>query len=332
MRTRLTLLAVVALAALAWIAIDQGMVAGARSAQPLLTQAVNEPFPAQVDAETSTALAASSAHAAPHTAASAAPPIADVAAAAQPSATPAETSKSPGSRLAALERGARSGDRKAARDWVEAIEQCAMAMYGQQFVPKPTHLSHLGWNLLEPQHALRAELLGALVDECAVLFPPADRERAILQAQELMAEAIRLWAASGDPLGLLAQSAMQSTWPPSPDRWRQQQAWAAAHLDAANPQTLIDLVYSSDTSRFSSSEAWRLAACDLGYDCAAGGALARRMCLGEMQCFAGSYEEELLQRLPPRQWQIAQAQRRELVEMLQRGDYTAIFDVPPPGP
>ena len=207
-----------------------------------------------------------------------------------------------------------------------------MAMYGQHIGPSSTHLSYLNWNLFEPQHALRVELLGGLVDECAVMFPPADRERAMQQARELMAEAIRLWAASGDSLGRLAQSQMETSWPPPPEQWRQQQAWAAAHLNAADPQTLIDLVSFSDASRFQSNAAWRLAACDLGYDCAAGGALARQLCLQEMQCFAGSYEEELLQRMPPRQWQIAQAQRRALVEMLQRGDTAAIFDVPPPGP
>ncbi len=206
-------------------------------------------------------------------------------------------------------------------------------MNGQYIGPSSTHLSYLNWNLFEPQHAMRVELVGSLLDECAVMFPPADRERAMQQAQELVVEAIRLWAASGDPLGRLALSQFEASWPPAPDQWRQQQAWAAAHLNATDPQTLIDLASSfSGISRFNSGAAWRLAACDLGYDCAAGGALAREMCLNELQCFAGSYEEELLQRMPPRQWQIAQAQRRALVEMLRRGETATIFDVPPPGP
>lgn len=332
MRIQLTLFAIVALVALAWIAIDQGSQAsggGAPASRAAAPGALSAP---QTDSEATAAPAALSAHATSSTTTAVPPTSADAASTAEQPSPATDAPEKSGSRLAALERRARAGDRKAARDWVDAIDDCAMAMYGQQMVPRLTHLSHFGWNQFEPQHALRAELLGGLMGECAALFPPADRERAMQQARDLLVEAIRLWAASGDPLGLLAQSSIQSTWPPPPDQWRQQQAWAAAHLNAANPQTLIDLVHSSDTSRFSNVEAWRSAACDLGYDCAAGGALARQMCLEEMQCFAGSYEEELLQRLPPRQWQIVQAQRRALVEMLQRGDTAAIFDVPPPGP
>jgi hypothetical protein len=335
MKIRLTLLAIVALATLAWVAIDRGLVAGARSAQPaqrLSAQPDPETSAPQPGAGRAPVPAAISDLPASSTAVPAATAIAAVAAADEQPSRASDPSERPGSRLAALERGARAGERKAARDWVEAIEKCAMAMYGQQMVPQPTHLSHLSWNLFEPQHALRIELLGGLVEECGTLFPPADRERAMQQARDLIAQAIRLWAASGDPLGRLAQSQIETGWPPPPDQWRQQQAWAAAHLNVADPQTLIDLAYHSDASRFTSEAAWRLAACDLGYDCAAGGALARRICLGELQCFAGSYEEELLLSLPPRQWQIAQAQRRALVEMLRRGETATIFDVPPPGP
>lgn len=333
MRIRLTLIAIVAMASVAWIAIDHGLLAGGRAAQPLQAPAASAALPLQTDAEPSTVPTATSDHATPSTTTAVAPTSADAAStAAQPSPA-SELAESSGSRLAALERRARSGDRKAARDWVDAIVQCASAMYGQHIAPRPTHLSYLDSNLFEPQHAMRLELLAGLIDECGMMFPPADREQAMLHAQQLIVEAIRLWAASGDPLGRLAQSQFESSWPPPLEQWRQQQAWAAAHLNAADPQTLIDLAGSfTYTSRFNSGTAWRLAACDLGYDCAAGGALARQLCLNEMQCFAGSYEEELLQRLPPRQWQIAQAQRSALVEMLRRGEVTTIFDVPPPGP
>jgi hypothetical protein len=336
MRIRLTLLAIAALAALAalaWIAIDHGLVAGARSAQPSQATVASAALPLQTDAEPSTAPTATSDHAAPSTMTAAAPTSADADRAAEQPSQASEPSGKSGSRLAALERRARAGDRKAARDWVDALIQCAAVSSNLQLGSTRTHLSHLDWNLYEPQHALRVELLGSLVDECRLLFPATDSQQAMLQLHNLIREAFGLWSASGDPFGQLARAQIDGAWPPPPDEWQRQQALAAAHLDAADPQTLIDLAeFYTDASRFSSQTAWRLAACDLGYDCSAGGALQRVLCLRELQCFQGSYEEELLQRLPPRQWQVAQAQRRALVEMLRRGETAAIFDVPPPGP
>lgn len=332
MRPRLIFPAIAVLAALTWIAIDQRLVAGDRFARFTTASTPHEPAAPRIDVESSTSKADTPDRTRPATVTAAAPDSASDAHAVDTATVPEAESESPGSRLAARERRARAGDRKAARDWLDAIVECAAVSSAAQFGPKATHLSHLGWNLFEQQYALRVELLGSLADECRILFPATDSQQAMLQLQNLIREAIGLWAASGDPLGQLAQAQYDGAWPPPPDQWRRQQGWAIAHLDPGDPQTLIDLEFYADASRFSSQTAWRLAACDLGYDCAAGGALQRVLCLRELQCFQGSYEEELLQRLPPREWQIAQAQRRALVEMLRRGDTAAIFDVPPPGP
>lgn len=333
MRIRLTLLTIVALVALAWIAVDHGVVAGARSAQPQRASTASALSAQSIDAEASAAQAPMLENAAESSTSKATMPADDAATTERQAPPEVETSESSGSRLAALERAARAGNRKAARDWMDAIVQCASAMYGDHFDPPQTHLSYLGWNFVEPQRALRRELLGGLIDECRMLFPQTDREQAMLQARSQFEEAIRLWAASGDPLGRLMEAQVDMMAPPTLDQWRQQQTWATAHLNASDPQTLVDLAEAFTAgSRFNSDAAWRLAACDLGYDCAAGGALQRQMCLRESHCFSGSYEQELLQRMPPREWQIAQAQRQMLVEMIRRGDIAAIFDVPPPGP
>lgn len=335
MRLRLTLCAILVLLALAWIAIDRGLMADSRLEQPRSAQAAGNPAAPEIDLERPAATEETTPRPSSPTSTTATDANADSTAAGAAAATgapPSAESESTGSRLAALERRARAGDPKAARDWLDAIVECAAVSSAAQFGPKGMHVSHLGWNLFEQQYALRVELLGSLADECRILFPAVDSQQAMLQLQNLIREAIGLWAASGDPLGQLAQAQYAGAWPPPPDQWRRQQGWAIAHLDPGNPQTLIDLEFYSDASRFSSQTAWRLAACDLGYDCAAGGALQRVLCLRGFQCFQGSYEEELLQSLPPREWQIAQAQRRALVQMLRRGDTAAIFDVPPPGP
>jgi hypothetical protein len=332
MRIRLTLLAIVALAALAWIAIDRGLIAGGRLEQPASAQAANKSAAPEIDVERSTASTATSAHATPSTTTAAAPASAEADSAAEQPTAESRASEKPGSRLAALERGARAGDRKAARGWAEAVMECGAAAYGDEVNANPSHVSHLNWSLVEQRFELRAELLGSLVQECRLLFPETDEARAMLHWRSMVYEALELWAASGDPYGQLLNAHRERTWPPPLDVWRTQQALAVAHLDPGDPQTLVDLGEAfAEGSRFM-GEAWTLAACDLGYDCAAGGALQRRMCLSQMFCFEGSYEEVSLRLFSPRQWQIVQAQRRELLAMLQRGELAATFDVPPPGP
>ncbi len=328
----MTLLAIVALASVAWMVVDRGLLAGGRYVQTLPAAAGSATLPRQTDAEPSTAPTARSDHATPSTLTATAPSSAEAVSTAAPPSPASEPPESSGSRFAGLERRARAGDRKAARDWAEAVMECGATTYGAEVNAKPSHVSHLNWSLVEQRFELRAELLGSLVDECRQLFPPADQEQAMLQWQSMVNEALELWAASGDPYGQLVDAHRERSWPPPLDEWRAEQALAAAHLDPRNPQTLVDLGEAfAEGSRFM-SEAWTLAACDLGYDCSAGGALHRRMCLNQMFCFEGSFEEVSLRLLSPRQWQIVQAQRRALLAMLQRGETAAIFDVPPPGP
>ncbi|MBL8246470.1 MAG: hypothetical protein JNL89_19890 [Rhodanobacteraceae bacterium] len=258
-------------------------------------------------------------------AAAAAPTLAEA-----PESAP-ETSV-PGRSLAELERRARAGDAKAARDWVDALERCIDSVFGGSLISESQFVSHLNANLFLASRAERALLLEAPSGECRALFPVSDINVAGMQAQSMFAEALRLWAAAGDPQGQLVASMFRNrTWPPPADLWRQQQAWATSHLDPSDPQTLIDLTGFAAGSRYPREEAWLLVACDLGYDCSAGGALQTRLCLSNYSCGRGSYEEALLQELPPRQWQVVQRQRRELLDRLRRGDTRGVFDVPPPG-
>lgn len=235
----------------------------------------------------------------------------------------------PGRSLAELERRARAGDAKSARDWVDALVQCARLAYSQG--PEPSrYLSHLDWALVGDRRIRQAEAHGPLSEECGQLFPVRDLAAGSAQAQSMIEEALRLWAATGDPLGQLAASTISLQWPPPAELWRQQQAWASAYLDPANPQTLVDLAQVfAYGSRFR-AEAFRLAACDLGYDCSAGGSLQTRLCQTSEVCGSDAYAAELLQTLPPREWQMIDAQRRALAVMLQRGDTRGVFDLPPP--
>lgn len=238
----------------------------------------------------------------------------------------------PGRSLAELERRARAGDAKAARDWVDALGQCFEMLSSGAGSAAPRFLSYLDLSQRGDGRKPPEVIPAAWSAECHQLFPDPDHEAAALRAQAMREEALRLWAATGDPFGQLAASTITLQWPPPLESWRQQQGWASAYLDPANPQTLVDLAQTfAYGSRFAFAEAWRLAACDLGYDCAAGGALQMSLCQRSAGCASGSYEEELLQSLPPRQWQLVQGQRRELLHMLRRGDTRGVFDIPPPG-
>lgn len=182
------------------------------------------------------------------------------------------------------------------------------------------------------QYAL--PLLAPLAEDCRALFPEQDRHRILDRWQEMRLEAVAALAASGDPLARMTQDRLGGvTWPPTPEQWARWQAMAAAALDPANPQSLVELGRSAAyLSRFDSEAAWQLVACDLGLDCSADGALMRQNCLSQGLCVEGDYESALLRLLPPRQWSRVQAQRQALREAITRGELASLFDRPPPRP
>ena len=322
--------ALVLLAMAAWWRFD----AAGPAAAPGVAQAIAGAPEANATAGLPAPPESADAPAAPLAAQAVRAPAEPAAAAAAP--TPAEAPESapetsvPGRSLAELERRARAGDAKAARDWADALMQCVQLVYSEAEAP-PRYLNHLNWALVGDRRQ-RPLATGPLADECRQIFPNPDIEAARPLLQSMIAEALGLWAATGDPFGQLAASMQSLEWPPSVEHWQQQQAWASAYLDPANPQTLVDLAQVfAFGSRYRYQEAWLLAACDLGYDCSAGGALQMSLCSRSGVCAAEAYEEELLQSLPPRRWQIIQSQRRELLDRLRRGDARGVFDVPPPG-
>lgn len=233
-------------------------------------------------------------------------------------------------RVAELERRARSGDKAAIRDWVDALSECAAVL---SFPTRQAeYLSHL--QLMSGYDAAVAESWKQpLRAGCEAVFPDYSSERGAALAMQRLDQALQLWAASGDPLGQLIGLQRTLTLPMPAERWQQMQTAASAYLDPARPQTLVDVSdgYFQSYSRFPSTAAWRLAACDLGYDCAPGGAMNRYLCLQVSECFEGAYEAYLTRTLPPRQWQAVQGQRRALLELLRAGDTRTPFDVPPPG-
>lgn len=246
--------------------------------------------------------------------------------------TPEATASVPAApaRVAELERRARSGDKAAIRDWVDALSECAAVLSFP--APQAEYLSHL--QLMSGYDAAVAESWKQpLRAGCEAVFPDYSSERGAALAMQRLDQALQLWAASGDPLGQLIGLQRTLTLPMPAERWQQMQAAASAYLDPARPQTLVDVTdgYFQSFSRFPSTAAWRLAACDLGYDCAPGGAMNRYLCLQVGECFEGAYEAHLTRTLSPREWQAVQGQRRALLELLRAGDTRTPFDAPPPG-
>jgi hypothetical protein len=239
----------------------------------------------------------------------------------------------PGTRLAELQRRALAGEPKAMRDWVDALEQC-LGLLGSPFIDPSVvrYVDYLGEDRAVRWRQYATSLLAPMAEDCRTLFPEQDRRLLFERWLALQRDAITALAASGDPLAQMTQELMSGiTWPPTPEQWARWQAMAAAALDPANPQSLVELGRSATyLSRFDSEAAWQLVACDLGLDCSADGALMRQNCLHTGMCLEGDFESALLRQMPPRQWSRVQAQRQALREAIARGDRAGLFDLPPP--
>lgn len=235
--------------------------------------------------------------------------------------------------LAELTRRARSGDKQAARELGTALGEC----FGALTTVKPRALAELSAFGPDPyfteSQARRLAYLGPRADQCRAMFNDPSEE---INAQNLIAALRAAQAdaiAAGDFTARMWDAIASGTaWPPPVSVQANMRALALSHIDARNPQTLIDIAqFANLVSPMDHESAWHLAACDLGYDCAAHGALARRMCVLGGSCFNGSFEEYLLADLSPRRWEIVQAQRASLVRHLREGDHGSLFQNPPGG-
>ena len=233
--------------------------------------------------------------------------------------------------LAELDRRARQGQPGAARELAMALDECMGALVS--FKPDPyDQLSAFGRSSeLQQSQARREFYLGARADECRALFNDPDPR---INQRNWYEAVLAAWAravSTGDPFArIIAALSSRQQWPPPAAELAQMRDWSLAHLDARRPQTLVDLAeVSSVISPIDSESAWRLVACDLGYDCRPDGALARSLCLQGRGCFTGTYEEYLLGRVSPRQWEIIQTQRAELLRHLRSGNLASVIQVLP---
>ncbi len=235
--------------------------------------------------------------------------------------------------IAELERRSRAGDRDAVRQLAEALRECSAALAAMKPMP-PEQIGAFGPNpYYTEMHSRRLAFLGPRAQECRAVFNDPDAEINQRNLEEAMRLAYTDALAVGDFMARMwAVLDEGQTYPPPASVLAQLRALSLANLDARNPQSLLDLApFSNLISPIDTEHAWRLAACDLGYDCAANGRLARRLCVDSGTCFGGSYEEFLLSRLSPRQWEIVQAQRARLLHQLRNGNLSGVIQGPPNG-
>lgn len=235
--------------------------------------------------------------------------------------------------LAELERRARDGDAKAARELAEALSDCGAVISSNSVRSVAAQSAFSGSEDPIALQRLRESFLGARAAECRARFSDPDPEVNRRMWYAAVEEAWARAAARGDRFALMMEPLMSPTsWPPSAATLNALRDRALAHVDLRQPRSLVEVgVFADLLSRYSNSTAWRLVACDLGYDCAANGELAHTMCLSQSDCFSVGYEQYLLERLPPREWEAVQRQRQLLLRDLRAGNFAGALEGPPGG-
>ncbi len=228
------------------------------------------------------------------------------------------------------ERAAR-GDKAAARELADSLLECGSTFDRGRRSASEAYSAFGSAAAYGESAALQLVYIGdARLAECRAMFGDPDPR---LNRQAWWKEVMSAWrqaAAAGDVFAQIVAPLFETPGQPTEESSLRMQALAASYLDPNRPFTIADLA--DIVPGFSTAyypEVWRLVACDLGYDCGAGGEMTRRSCLSGDVCTTLSYERHLLDTSAPRRWEILQAQRRDLLERLRSGNTRGIFGAPP---
>jgi|GEM_PF-2134574 len=251
-----------------------------------------------------------------------------------PTATELQASKSAVNSLRDLHRRARAGDKQAAREMVDRLTECAGVAARSQLTTLRLPTSASVFYTAPPidEAALIANFLQGRDKECLAIYNDPDRR---INQQNFMHDILSALDRArqlGDPVADMEYAVLENTqWPYPAALIERLNSRANSGIDLNNPDNVLRLAMLANATDFDSSEAWHLVACDLGYDCSVNGAMSRHLCLMGGSCFADSIHDYYARILPPRQWEIIQAQRQRLVAQIRAGELRDIFVVRPRG-
>lgn len=231
--------------------------------------------------------------------------------------------------LAEFQRRAALGDADAAARIRDIFDECFGTHTALPVGMTPTTISTTGGFGPQPLPGNDPTRLAAVASaqaRCAGVLPGSDhkaRTTALFRAQ-------RDSQGLAADLGHLVSRISARGWAHDPDlRAQQDLAAARALLLEGTPEALFALAqFASDGTRFS-TDAWMLAACDMGYPCADAAFLRMFWCAQfGTECATRGWTQLMQNQSSARTWRRTQAERDELLALLRAGNIDALLRPP----
>ncbi|MGE4071485.1 MAG: hypothetical protein AB7E72_09950 [Lysobacterales bacterium] len=231
--------------------------------------------------------------------------------------------------LAEFKRRAAKGDADAAARMRDIYDECLGVHMAQVEATRDLNAQQSAFvlDLLPANAPLRQAALQIGGSRCGGIIPPGDKDSRTRQLVRLQRESLRLAADLGHPGARVRVQAEAPGYERDPRlRAQLRRREALLLLEEGTAEALMDLsAYASDRTPFR-SESWILAACSQRYPCNEVATLRTLWCaeLG-MICGLTSWEDHIRQTSSAREWRLYQAERDQILALLQAGDLGALL-------
>lgn len=227
--------------------------------------------------------------------------------------------------LAEFKRRAAQGDADAAARMRDIYDECLGVHMAQMNSAHEPHFNRSAFGVTTPSAdaPLRQAALQIGSARCSGIIPHGDNRARTIQLGRLHRDSVRLAADLGHPGARVRAQGYEIDPTLRPQRQRRA---ALVLLREGSPEALMDLsAYASEGTPFR-SDSWILAACELGYPCASVPGIRYNYCAtyGSF-CEVESMQEFTRQSVSARDWRLIQAERDQILALLQAGDLGALL-------
>jgi hypothetical protein len=227
--------------------------------------------------------------------------------------------------LEEFKRRAAQGDADAAARMRDIYDECMGVHMAQMESTRDPNANQPAFSLelLSADAPLRQAALQIGSSRCGGIIPPGDNRARTIQLGRLHRDSVRLAADLGHPGARVRAQGYEIDPTLRPQRQRHA---ALLLLQEGSPEALMDLsAYASDSTPFR-SDSWILAACELGYPCASVPGIRYNYCAtyGSF-CEVESLQEFTRQSVSARDWRLFQAERDQILALVQAGDLGALL-------
>lgn len=227
--------------------------------------------------------------------------------------------------LAEFQRRAAEGDADAAARMRDIYDECLGVHWAQAELMRGHAISRSVFSSAEvPENdPARQAALQIGTARCGRVIPAGDDKTRTIQLGRLHRDSDRLAADLGHPGARVRTQAYE----PDPTRRAlRERSEALLLLRDGSGEALMELFsHASDATPFR-GESWGLAACELGYPCANIPGIRYNLCATYGQsCEIQSLQEFVMQTSSARDWRRFQAERDQILALLQAGDLGALL-------